>query len=300
MKRDDIKIIDGGVGTELQRRGVPMHPDCWCATAHMTDPEMLLGIHRDYIDVGATVISTNTFLARRHILAQCGAVDVAAVNRSAVELAREARDEFANPELLVAGSLSTLPPLEQADEMPRGEQAERDFREQVELLVAAGVDLLLVEMLIDSQSAASILSACCDSGLPVWAGLSAMRSDDDDCLMTYRRPGKFSAMPHETFENLIQTVCEFPVEMLGVMHTDLEVMVPALSEVATQWDGPMLAYAKFGINDEQGWQIDTPVAPEAFADQAMYWAEHFNARLIGGCCGTQPEHIRAIRARLSA
>jgi len=293
-----IKIIDGAVGTELQRRGVPMSPVCWSANAHITHPEVLSEIHRDYLVAGATVISTNTFLAGRHVLEADGINNFEQINRSAVDLAKEAREECARDKVLIAGSLSTLPPLNQANELPRGKRIERNFQEQASLLAAAGVDVLLVEMLMDSESAVSMLGACCDTGLPVWAGLSAMRNEDNDRLMTFRQPGKLADLEHESFVSLLDTVCEFPVEVLGVMHTELDLMAPALRAVAARWQGPLLAYAKIGVADQEDWDFHQTASPDIYVRHALQWIEDFHASVVGGCCGTQPEHVRALSAQL--
>ncbi len=293
-----IKIIDGAVGTELQRRGVPMNPACWSANAHLTHPEVLLEIHRDYIFAGATVISTNTFLAGRHILESSGINNFEQVNRSAVDLAKQARDEVARDEVLIAGSLSTLPPLNQANDVPRGKRIERNFQEQASLLAAAGVDVLLVEMLLDSESAGGMLAACCETGLPVWAGISAIRDAASDTIMAFRQPGKLANLVHESFESLLETVCEYPVDVLGVMHTELDLMAPALRAVTARWQGPLLAYAKIGVAEQEDWNFHQTASPESYARHAFQWIEDFQISVIGGCCGTQPEHVQALSAQL--
>ncbi|MGI9307935.1 MAG: homocysteine S-methyltransferase family protein [Gammaproteobacteria bacterium] len=298
MSNSSIKIIDGSVGTELQRRGVPMNPACWSANAHITHPEVLLEIHRDYLDAGATVISTNTFLAGRHVLEADGIDNFEQISRNAVDLATQAREEFAGDEVLIAGCLSTLPPLNQASDLPRGKRIERNFQEQANLLAAAGVDVLLVEVLLDSESAASMLKACCETGLPVWAGLSAIRDAANDTLMTFRQPGKLVDLVHESFESLLATVCEYPVEVIGVMHTELDLMVPALRAVKTRWQGPLLAYAKIGIADQQDWNFYQTASPDLYATHALQWIEDFHVSVVGGCCGTQPGHVQAISAQL--
>lgn len=298
VENPPIKIIDGAVGTELQRRGVPMSSACWSADAHMTHPDILLAIHRDYLAAGATVISTNTFLAGRHVLQADGIDEFEQINRSAVDLAKAAREESAREGILIAGSLSTLPPLNQANDLPRGRRIERNFQDQANLLASAGVDVLLVEMLLDSESAVAMLSACLETGLPVWAGLSAIRDASTNALMTFRQPGKLADLEHESFESLLEAVCECPVDAIGVMHTELDLMVPALHAVRERWQGPLLAYAKIGAADQQDWNFDRAESPENYARRALQWIEKFHASVIGGCCGTQPEHLQALRALL--
>jgi methionine synthase I (cobalamin-dependent) len=194
--------------------------------------------------------------------------------------------------------MTTLPPLDQAHDLPRGKQIDRNFREQALLLADAGVDVLLAEMLIDSETAVSLLNACCETGLPVWAGVSAMLDGNTGELMTFRPPGKLADLPHETFNSLLGNLCELPVEFLGVMHTPVEAMDTALSQVAAKWPGPRLAYAKTGMLAEHEWEFEGSIPPEEYADQAMRWVRDYQVKIVGGCCGTRPEHIEALSRRI--
>jgi homocysteine S-methyltransferase len=298
MMSQSVYIIDGGVGTELQRRGAKMDPCCWSSGVHLQDPQMLLSVHCDNLQAGATILSTNTFMASRHLLEKSGIKNVEEVNRSAVKLAAEARDRFARSEVLIAGCMSTFPPLDQAHDLPRGEQINRNFREQALLLAEAGVDVLLAEMLIDSETAISLLNACSETGLPVWAGLSAMLDGNTGELMTFRPPGKLADLPHEKFDSLLGNLCELPVEFLGVMHTPVEAMDSALSQVAAKWPGPRFAYAKTGMLTQHEWEFEGCIPPDEYADQAMRWIRDYQVKIVGGCCGTRPEHIEALSRRI--
>ena len=92
----DVVILDGATGTELERRGVPMDGQAWSATANLTHPDVVRSVHEDYIRAGADVIITNTFATARSLLDAAGLGErVVEVNRRAVELAREARDQAA-------------------------------------------------------------------------------------------------------------------------------------------------------------------------------------------------------------
>jgi methionine synthase I (cobalamin-dependent) len=264
----------------------------------LQNPEVLLSIHHDYLQAGATILSTNTFMASRHLLEKSGIENFEEVNRVAVKLALEARARVAKSEVLIAGCMTTLPPLDQAHDLPRGKQIDRNFREQALLLADAGVDVLLAEMLIDSETAVSLLNACCETGLPVWAGVSAMLDGNTGELMTFRPPGKLADLPHETFNSLLGNLCELPVEFLGVMHTPVEAMDTALSQVAAKWPGPRLAYAKTGMLAEHEWEFEGSIPPEEYADQAMRWVRDYQVKIVGGCCGTRPEHIEALSRRI--
>jgi len=299
MMNQPAYIIDGGVGTELMRRGSSMDPCCWSSAVHWKNPEVLISIHRDYLQAGATVLSTNTFMASRHLLEKSGIGNFEEVNRAAVNLALEARDRFAKSDVLIAGCMSTFPPMNQTNDLLRGEQIDKNYCEQALLLADAGVDVLLAEMLVDSETAVSLLSACCNTGLPVWAGMSAMKDDNSEKLMTFRPPGELADLPHETFDSLLGSLSKLPIDILGVMHTPLEVMDAALSRMATVWSGPRLAYAKIGMATQHAWKFDHSIPPAEYANQVMQWIQDYQVKVVGGCCGTRPEHIEALGRRIS-
>ena len=105
----DIIILDGAIGTELQRRGVPMDDGAWCAVATRSHPDLLRQLHEDNIRAGADVITANTYSSARHMLEAAGFGDeVETINRRAVEIAREARDGAADGQVWIAGSISCI------------------------------------------------------------------------------------------------------------------------------------------------------------------------------------------------
>ena len=125
LARGEIIILDGAVGTEIECRGVKMDEAAWCGVANKTHPGLVRRMHEDYIQAGADVITANTFATARHVLEDIGLGDeVEVINRRAVELAREARDGAAHRPVWIAGSMASMPPLTQLQDVtPRGEKA---------------------------------------------------------------------------------------------------------------------------------------------------------------------------------
>ena len=109
IEAGEVIILDGAIGTELERRGAPMNTEAWCARVTQDTPDLVRELHEDYIRAGADVITVNTFSAARHVLEAAGLGEaVAEINTRAVELAREARDRVAaDRHIAVAGSIST-------------------------------------------------------------------------------------------------------------------------------------------------------------------------------------------------
>ena len=126
----EVIIMDGGTGTELQRRGVPMEGVAWSATAMLTHPQVVRQVHEDYIRAGAGVIITNTFSTARHNLEEAGlGTRVTDINARAVTLAKEARDRAASDRrVYIAGSISTFFPGLKPELIPPAEQAEASYR----------------------------------------------------------------------------------------------------------------------------------------------------------------------------
>ena len=148
LGRREVIILDGGMGTELDKRGVPMHGLAWSAAAIETHPEVVRQLHQEYIAAGARVIIANTFATSRLVLEPAGMGDrVTEINTRAVELAREARDTTpADGPVLVAVSISTANAtrgsalLRGSGELALEQRSRAAYREQAELLAQAGVD----------------------------------------------------------------------------------------------------------------------------------------------------------------
>lgn len=174
-----VIILDGATGTELQRRGVPMHGFAWSAAALDTHPEIVRAVHEDYIRAGADVIITNSFSTARHVLEPAGLGDrVRALNQRAVTLAQAARENTrenaaSGRPVAIAGSISSF----RADGTP-AEQLVANYNEQAELLTEAGVDLIALEMMYNVEQAVPAIRAALTTGLPTWVGFSCRVARD--------------------------------------------------------------------------------------------------------------------------
>jgi len=287
-------VIDGGLSTEIQKRGVGMNASAWSATAHWYNPDIVYQIHCDYIHAGARLITANSFHGAKHILETIGlGEDADHINRRAVEIAQQAREEVGISGVSIAGSLSTIPSLIDPMDVPRGKQARENYARQADILAQAGVDLLLCEMLIDSTASLDLIACAKSTGLPVWAGVSASKRDDNQ-LMAFRTPGKYLAMPDESFDYLVEQVATNDIDVMGVMHTKPAVMPAALKILRRHWSGPAMAYAETGHFNDNQWCFDDSIEPLDYAQLMATWTKEFNLQVIGGCCGTSIEHIKSL------
>jgi S-methylmethionine-dependent homocysteine/selenocysteine methylase len=298
LARGELVIIDGGTGTQLQAEGVPMDDVAWSARANLEQPDVVQRVHEEYIRAGAEVIIANSYAASRAALGPAGLGDcVAEVNRAAVRAALRAREAAATRPVAVAGSMSSFSPIDMdAESLNRphpGPTADdprlptlADFREQAGLLADSGVDLIALEMINARGYGRAAVAAAAETGLPVWLGVSPFRRPD----------GTLTGLPDlgdgESFEDLLSALVDPAPAAVTVMHAKPEVTLDAIEIIRRHFTGPVGVYAETGDWQPPDWVFDG-LTPAAYLEQAITWADH-GARLIGGCCGTGPEHIRVL------
>lgn len=295
-----LMTIDGATGTELQRRGAPMHKGAWCALATASHPDLLHAIHADYIRAGARVVTANTFATTREILEPLGFGDrFEALNRQAVEIALAARDSTPGDygPVLVAGSISHTRPTRRGAWSPEASDVakfEADCTEMAALFREFGCDLIMAEMMGCPTFTPCVMRAAKASGLPFWLGISTIRLDDD-VLRTYTD----EAMPlADVFRPIL---AEGGADVVGIMHSRPEVTLEALEMLDTHWPGPMMAYPD-SLNDSAT-ATSNPLEPDPAIDEACIVAhcdEWLDAgvQILGGCCGLSVSHVAAIRGLL--
>ena len=291
ISKGDVIILDGASGTELERRGVPMHGVAWSAAALRTHPSVVRQVHEDYIRGGADVVITNTFSSARHTLERTELADeVRYLNTRAVILAKEACANAAEDRrVYVAGSMSIY---FRPDVEPQAGYLKASYREQAHLLAEAGADLLAMEMMTEVDQAADAIEAAVSTGLPVWVGFSCKMREGDAEVVLLRSKG-------ETFAQALETLLPLGSALVSVMHSRIEDTAPALRIVQDRWNGPIGAYPESGKFVMPNWQFDQVVSPEALLDQTRQWVQ-MGVQLIGGCCGIGPEHIRVLKEGLPA
>lgn len=286
-----VLIMDGGTGTELQRRGVPMDGFAWSAAAIDAHPETVRAVHEDFIRAGADVIITDTYSTSRHVLETAGFGErVRALNERAVALAQEARAAAAGGRpVAIAGSVSSF----RISRTTPG-QAEAGYREQAEILAGAGVDLVVLEMMYGPEQAGPAIRAALATGLPTWVGFSCRVTDDGVIEFLDGCPVESGLGPS------LALLEDLPPGSAAVfvMHTLTHETAPALEIVRRQWSGPTGAYAHSGRWADPDWAFEDMVSPEDYLRAAEQWVA-MGARIIGGCCGIEPEHIRLLKERLA-
>ncbi|SBV94631.1 Methionine synthase [uncultured delta proteobacterium] len=274
-------FFDGGLGTMLQARGLPagVSPEEFC----LESPGTLRGIHMEYAEAGADILTTNTFGGTRYKLP--AGLDAAAFNRRMAEIAREAADAAAaklGRPVFVAGSIGPsgkfVPPL---GDIPFTDLVAA-FREQIRGLVAGRVDLLLAETQFDiAEVKAIVLAARQECALPIGVSMTF----ENGRSLTGSSPEVFAATAANMGVTFIGTNCSAgPKEMAEVVTRLL-----AVSPV------PVMAEPNAGLPELVGNETVFRLPPAPFAEAAGLIARD-GVQLIGGCCGTTPDHIRALHA----
>jgi homocysteine S-methyltransferase len=282
-------LLDGATGTELNRRGVNTDLPLWSARALVEAPEVLRAIHMDYVRAGAEILTANTCRTHRRSLAAGGLGHRASeLTRLAVETARAAAAEAGGGrEVFVAGSLAPLEDCYSPDLVPPQAEAEREHAEMAGHLAAAGVDLILVETMNTIREAQAAARAARATGAPVLASFVC------------RTDGRlFSG---ETVAAAAAAIA--PLGVAGLLinctpSTTIHTPFAELRAAARREDRPAPItglYANIGhTNDVDGWTNTADVSPLEYARLASGWLKQ-GANLLGGCCGTTPAHIAALR-----
>lgn len=285
-------ILDGGTGTELERKGATMHERAWSARAALTDPEIVRNVHASFLEAGAELIIANTYSANFHIMAVCGLSDeFERANRRALELAKDARRVAPeDSRIWVAGSMSTTTFSSGIDTsvVHAAGDAAAGYRAQAQIIAEAGVDLIVLEMMRDVEQSALCLQAACETGLPVWMGMSAERTEDGQLVLF----GSDTPLARGVAQIL---EVQSSIQAVGVMHSQLEMIPQALKELQSIWNGPLFAYPHHGVFELPHWRFDNTLSPGEFARAAGDWIRA-GATAVGGCCGVGPDHIAALRA----
>lgn len=276
-------ILDGATGTELNRRHVDAGLPLWSANALLNgrDSGVLRQIHQDYLEAGADIITTNTFRTHRRALAPSGnAVRALELTRRAVDVAREAIHAAQCPSpKFIAGSISTLEDCYEPGSVPSDDQLREEHGERVDHLLQSGVDFFLVETINSIREAAVIATLASRTGLPVVVSFVCGRE------------GKL--LSGETLTAAADVLLPMGICAIGVNCGPTPDLAKPLAELGSVCGGdfPLIAYGNIGYADENvGWINTDSESPEIYRQHAMQW----KARIIGGCCGTTPDHIRKL------
>ena len=284
--KENTLLADGAMGTMLHSRGISFER-CF-DELNLANPSVVAAIHREYIEAGAQLILTNTFGSNRFKLSKHGLEEqIVGINKAGVELARRvAAASFKN--VLVAGDVGPLGVRIAPFGRVKPEQARRAFAEQIEALCEAGADLIVIETMSDLHEIQLAIQAAKQvCSLPLVASVTFTR---DDRTLLGEDPLKVARTLDESGADVIGVNCSGgPAQLLRL----LKQMHQALpGRPAKFWVKP-----NAGWPEQVGGRIMYPADPDYFGDYALSFREA-GASIVGGCCGTTPQHIAAMRKAL--
>ena len=293
LQSGEVVILDGGIGTEVLRRDLT-----WADHQVIDRPDAIRGLHEDYIRAGADVLTTNTFqLARRSFLnhfrdeahmKQIGAPDLdsraADMLTAAVKLADEARENVgADRSVAIAGAVTTLEWCFRPDLAPSVEQMRAEYKEIMEAMAQAGADLILLETVNSVTEAKMGLEASRQAGVPCWISFVC---DENGRLFT-----------GETLGDAEKSLAPLEPDAILVNCIPPDDATAGLRELTAVREGPSGLYPHIGRFDPPEWMFTDEYPPPQLLQEAERWVE-MGATIIGGCCGTTPDHIAALASGL--
>jgi len=283
LRGNDVVLLDGAMGTQLDARGLMGR-----GRVNLDAPDAVVEVHRAYARAGCDALITNTLTMNRlYIETHNVEVSVREVNRAGVELARQA----AGTELCILGDMSSTGQLLEPYGTYHESQFRDAFREQAEALAEAGVDGLIIETVFDMREALCALRACKEvSRLPVIV-----------CIAFQTDANGGRTMMGNTAEQCAGQLADAGADAVGANCGDLDPlqMSRVIGLLRAASDLPIAAQPNAGRPRLVGDKTIFDMEPEPFAE-GIAECVRAGATLVGGCCGTTPEHISAVGRWLSA
>ena len=276
MKKEDIVLLDGAVGTSLWEK-TENKVAVW--RYNIENPEIVLQLAREYVDAGAQIVLANTFGANR-IAVKTSGYSVQEVVSKGVRLAKQAVDGRAKV-ALSAGPLPLL--LEPYGDMTEDECYEA-FDEQISAGVAEGPDIIMLQTFMDIEMMKIAVKAASKHNLPIF------------CMMTFTEVGK--TMMGNSVEDCVEELKDLPVTAIGInCSLGPEKAVPVVKQFRQYTDLPLIFKPNAGMPIQGSAAGATEYDIDAFVEGCMP-ALDCDVKYIGGCCGSNPAYIRALKKRI--
>lgn len=280
----EIVLLDGGTGTELQRRGVYTKLPLWSAEALLHSPNTVIDVHLSYILAGAEIIKTNTFRTNWRTLAKAGIGEKdEKLTKLAVDLARVAvAAADVKTEIYIGGSQAPLEDCYSPNLVPSDDVVLSEHRRWSQNLAKAEVDFIFLETFNTIREGKLALTAANETGLPVF--------------ISFTGNNQARLLSGETIADAVKAI--EPLKPSAILFNCMppEDITKAISVLKNETKLPFGGYGN-GVgqpHNEQGWIFDqSGQAMEIYLNCARQWIKD-GARIVGGCCGTNPDFIKAM------
>ncbi len=280
LETRDVILLDGAIGTELDKRGVMGR-----ASNNLDAPEIVLEILQEYAACGCDALTANTLTMNRiYIETHNISVSVREINKAGVELARQA----AGKDRYVLGDISSTGQLLEPYGTYKESQFTDAFKEQAEVLAESGVDGFIIETVFDLREALCALRACKENfSLPVMVSIA---------FDTEQKGGR--TMMGDSAQQCARSLTDAGADAVGANCGSLDPaqMAVVISEIRSATSLPLLAQPNAGKPRLIGDKTVFDMAPAPFSE-GIVACRCAGAKVVGGCCGTTPEHIRTVADR---
>ena len=280
LEKDKIIVGDGAMGTLLQNRGLDSGeaPEKW----NLTHPEEILSIHQDYIVAGADLLETNTFGGNYVRLKESELEDkIEEINKTAVELAKKAGKK----ETIISGSVGPTGKMIKPLGVLSQTKALESYKKQISILVQNEVDAIQIETMVDLNEIEQALKAASQFEIPVIAQINFQESGA-------------TVMGHDISDS-VELLKKYDVTVIGINCTPgAKKTLPLIRKLNQTTDKPLSVFPNAGEPELKEGEVTYPEGPEDFKPYVSKYINN-NVKIMGGCCGTTPEVIAAIKKQVN-
>ena len=318
FKSNSKIFLDGGNGSEIANLGGEMTP-AFSALATISAPEIVRQVHENFMDAGCDLITANTFSTTRHNMNSINRGDETKefIVRS-VEIAKKAIKNKGKENIVgIAGSMSNFFSLKENEfvpdpkYLPSFREEEINYKEAAKILKEEGVDVLILEMILDIDHSKILLNSALETGLPVWVGLSCCISKFDNNVIgrnfraekeksliydesIYKEQPKFIPDDKIVFlDDIIKSLTNMGGDVYGIMHTWFQDSYGGFKIIKNHWTGPMMYYPEIHKFDTSTHEAIATCNEDEFANSCLEFIDD-QIQIIGGCCGVSDNHLKKL------
>ena len=291
LNNGKLVILDGAMGSELEKSGAKMDKNLWCGTCSVEFPELVTKVHEDYIKAGADVITTNTYACTPISMKNYGLEkSIEVFNQKSVQVAKKAIKN-SKKDIALAGSVSASGSFYKLGikAMIPG------FKEQIKILKEEGVDLIILEAMSSQADIVQAMIECSYKiNIPVWLSISCVIDDKtNNVMLGYNDTVDSPPEVYENFEISLNRFSKLHKGPILIAHSDIDVTGKALDIAKKNLNVILGVYPNTGYYEKPHWKFADDITPNDYLEYAKSWQKN-GAQIIGGCCGLGVEEIKAI------
>ena len=280
---NQVRLLDGAMGTELMRAGLDLPLPIWSGDVNLTHPDYVRKIHEAYLTAGADILTTNTFRTTPRAYRNNGYEEHEArqISHESLERAVELARQAAGDDIMVTGSIAPLEDCYEPDLFPGNEFAQREFRELAIWLQDTGVDIILFETMGSWPEIKTAISVTVDLHLPRWLSLILKNGN--------------TLLDGTDLANILSNIKDYGIEMVLLNCNLCSVTADAVDVLLTDWKGSWGVYPNIGVAmpTKEG-IIEQKLSIKEFANDVNNYLNS-GAKVVGACCGSDPNYIKAAR-----